>query len=88
MGQLRLRDIDVRFTDETLTGVVAPPLRGYRADHPVVGTEELQVLYVAGSEAAQPPPAGYELLSRVPATAGGGGAAVADAQSAVYVRVR
>jgi hypothetical protein len=86
VGQLRLRNIGVRFTDETLTGVIAPPLRAYRADNPATGTEDIQVLFIAGSEAAAPPPAGYELLSRIPTVGGGDDAAVGEVHSAVYIR--
>ena len=87
VGQLRLRGLGVRFTDEALKGAVAPPLRAYRADHPVDGTEDVQVLFVAGPGAAAPPPAGYEPLSLFSSTAGDAGAPISGGPDAVFVRV-
>lgn len=81
VAQLRLRGIEVRFAEEPFDGITFS--LAYRDDHRGVGSEDPELLFVAGPGAAHARPPGYTLLSRSGAGADVAGFSVA---TAVYVR--
>src|SRR5690606_20731350 len=68
VAQLRLRGIAVRFAPEPDDGVTF--FRAYRDAHRARGDERVEVLYLVGPSALEPPPEGYRLVSRTGAGPG------------------